>query len=144
MSENIKLMFFIAFALWAVAIGMLFIPPSSPVTFSPPDSVSPIKVKAGESITISRNLTVHRTEHVYVLRAMIKGNCVVPPCEVLDLPAGQLILERGEYKNLSRVHLIPTLATPGVWRLVFSIQWEDRLGRRITKMLPELMIEVVP
>lgn len=129
-------------AVWVVLIGVFLYPMPAPIDFIGGDSVGPVKVKPGGSITVSRNMSVTNAVPMQVTRTMVKGDCK-KNCEILDLVHGRLLLDEGEYRNLEREHVIPLLASPGIWRLKFSVAWSDAFGRQHSKDLPELQIEVV-
>lgn len=106
------------------------------------DSVTPKVVRVRDVITVTRNFRATRNTSVYVTRTLVRGDCR-KSCEIVDLPSGELALEEGDYRNARREHYIPGLLQDGTWRLVFSIKWEDWLGRAHVLKLPELEIEVV-
>lgn len=131
----------LAIALWAgTTVFLLY----APVPFEDlgGDSISPQKVKAGETVAIIRNLRVIRDTPMRVTRSMIKGDCR-RSCEIIDLPSSVLTLQPGEYLNLRRDHIIPLLASPGMWRMAFAIHWEDNLGRGHHESLKDLSFEVL-
>lgn len=128
--------------LWVVMLAVYFFYPlAAPIDFIGGDSVEPKTVKAGEVVTITRNLRFEQKMPMQVTRTMVKGDCKIN-CDLLDLTHGRILFDVGEY-NLRREHIIPLQASPGLWKLKFSIAWSDAFGRQQTKDLPELSIEVV-
>lgn len=116
-------------------------PIGPPIVDTGDSSVSPKKVRRFDTVTVSRNLRSYRADDVTVVRTMVRGDCN-KNCEIIDLPGGRLNLQPGDYKNVSRDHIIPSTAQNGQWRLVFSLLWRDLIGRTKVEVLPELQIEV--
>lgn len=130
-----------AIFLWLASLAVLSsFPP--PVQSLGGDAIEPATVKAGGVFTVTRSLRVHNDTALRVTRAMVKGDCA-KNCEIIDLPGGALTLAEGSYVNLRREHFIPTTASAGMWRMVFTIHWQDALWRNRYLTLMELPIEVV-
>lgn len=129
-------------ASWSVAIAFMVYSPTAPIQFLGGDLVSPTKARAGEAVTVTRSFRILRDDPMTVTRTMISGDCAVS-CEIVDLPGGNLALSAGEYLNMARDHVIPAVAQPGMWRLVFSVNWRDHLNRERRVALPALDVEVV-
>lgn len=138
----IKFLLYAVSAMWVMTIAFWMSTPSSPIEQLGGDTVSPERVRAGEIVTVTRNFRIIRNQAMSVSRTMILGDCE-KRCEIVDLPSGHLTLAPGDYINIQREHVIPATTDPGEWRLVFSVNWQDRLGRTINERLPELTIEVV-
>lgn len=124
-----------------IAFAYLDVPPSPMISLGG-DSVTPHSVKALEAVTVSRNYEITRNDPMFVVRTMVQGDCS-KNCEIIDLPSGYLLREPGVYRNHVRDHVIPSSAQAGAWVLQFSVQWQDRFGRTLTKPLPPLGIEVI-
>lgn len=132
----------ISVGLWGGLIGAFLYPRPAPIASMGGDSVSPAKVRTGSAVIVSRNLAITQAIPMHVNRTMVKGDCR-KNCEIIDLTHGRLLLDEGEYRNLEREHIIPPQASPGVWRLKFSVGWSDAFGRQKSIELPELSFEVV-
>lgn len=130
------------FVLWAGLLAWMVYTPSSPFVDLGGDKVVPTKVKAGDVVTVTRNFRITREAPMAVTRTMVRGDCKAS-CEILDLAHGKLLLPPAEYRNVLRDQAIPTTAQPGVWQLIFTVQWEDSLGRDHNQKLAALEIEVV-
>ena len=124
-----------------ILVFALFIP--APVEMLPGDSVIPVTVYAGQTITVSRNFRAKRDVHVWVVREMVRGDCA-KSCEVLSLDHSSISIKKGEYHNRMRTHTIPLAATPGIWKLTFSLNYSGIFGRTATIPLVPLEIEVLP
>ena len=129
-------------SIWAALVGLLFYKPASPFVDLGGDEVAPAKVAPGGTVTVTRNFRIVRDEPMTVTRAMIFGDCK-ESCEILDLSTSKLSLTQGEYRKIAREHIIPMLAQPGPWRLVFVVHWQDHFGRELRQPLAELSVEVV-
>ena len=136
------LMFF-ATAPWIATAGLWLYQPAPPLDGWHDDSAFPAIVQAGDAFVVNRNFISKKQIVVHFTREMIKGDCRVA-CQRIPLPSGTLSLEQQEYKNSALHYIVPTTATPGKWRLVFSYQWEDWFGRARAYKMPEIEIEVVP
>ena len=129
-------------AAWMIALVWLFFPMSSPIVGLGGDSVTPNEIPVGGTIHILRNLRANREENVTVTRTLVRGDCRFN-CEIVDLPGGNLSLKPGIYPNLLRDHVLPSTVEAGNWRVLFSMQWYDRIGRVHTEKLQELGFRVV-
>lgn len=132
----------LAIAVWGAAIWFWMYSPC-PLVDLGGDAVEPAVVKPLGKITVTRNFRVLREEPMRVSRQMIHGDCK-KSCEIVDLPGSTLALDPGEYPNFKRDHLIPSYVEPGQWRLVFTIHWQDHLGRELHQKLTELTVTVLP
>lgn len=133
----------LALLVWTLALAFWYYAHPAPIVMLGGDLAEPTQVRAGGIVVVSRNFRVVKNEPLHVTREMIKGDCR-KACDIVSLPSGGLALEAGEYTNIRREHRIPTHVSPGLWRLVFTIHWQGRLGRYVSAPLPELLIEVVP
>lgn len=133
---------FAAVAPWvATAVLWLYVQ-SPPVENWHDDIVSPTTVRVGDEIVVSRSFDAMRTDVINVTREMIRGDCK-KTCDRIELPGGSLQIEPGEYRGVKKTYIVPAAASPGEWRLAFTIHWEDRFGRSLKQKLPELNIRVV-
>lgn len=128
--------------IWVSVLIWVFFPLGAPITSLPGDLVYPETVTVGGKIHVVRNLRVIREEPVVVNRAVMRGDCR-KTCEIIDLPGGNLTLKVGDYPNVLRDHILPNTVQPGDWRLVFTIQWADRVGALHVEPLTVLAIKVV-
>ena len=133
---------FAVLGLWVVTAIVMIFPTTSPMIYIDAGSVYPAKVKAGETMYVTRNFIVTRDDFVTVSRRMVAGDCKVK-CEKVNLPTSDMRLAVGEYRNNTVPHVIPFPAKPGKYKLEFSIQWQDRIGRVISMPMPILEVEVI-
>lgn len=97
---------------------------------------------AGDVIGVTREFRVIRDDRVYLVRTMTKGSCPVA-CDIVDLHGGWVEVIKGDYRR-TRDIVIPATIRPGIWTLAFHQQWEDSFGRRYSRPLPTMEIEVTP
>ena len=135
------LLLIVAFSLSAIAY-FIFVPPEPPIEYLDGSKAEPPKVKAGESISITRHYSITRGEKITIARRMRRGDCATG-CATVDLLSSDIVVKPGNYFSSREIH-IPIICTPGIWSLEFQAQWEDRLGRTRVVYAPPLDIEVSP
>ena len=124
-----------------VAFAILYETPS-PFVHLGGDYAKPLKLKAGERISVYRNFHVTKTIPVVIARRMTKGDCS-KTCTFIDLPSSEFTVGEGVYMEVKRDHIIPRYAEPGVWKLEFFTNWENIIGKHFTAPWPVLEFEVV-
>lgn len=129
---------------WVAVFAAVLHVPAPPVEFVGGDYVLPEKVRAGDEFYVHRNFRVHRAGSVQVTRVMLRGDCK-EKCDIIDLPSSVRYLgPSGKFENNGRMLTVPKSTPPGVWRLQFTVLWDDRWGRSHEISLPELNLEVLP
>ena len=130
-------------AIWMVVLSWAIWPISAPLVFAEGDAIWPKIVKVGGQISVTRTCSVVRSDQVTIIRALIKGDCS-KTCETVDLPSSTVHLPKGHHRTQTRDFMLPPTVDPGEWRVVFVIQWTDRVGRTHRMPLTELKFTVVP
>ena len=126
---------------WAAVAWLALYSLSPPVNNWHDDSVSPTTARTGDEIVVARSFDAIRTDTIKVTREMIRGDCK-KSCDRVEMPSGTLTVEPGPYREVKKTFVIPAAATPGEWRLVFTVHWDDSMGRTFKQKLPELVVQV--
>jgi hypothetical protein len=124
-------------------VAASFYPPTSPYRAVGIDRVVPTVARAGDRVAIFRNFDITRDSHVFIGRSM-ERLCGLDVCEVAPLKSDSLNLGKGPYRDLERIHVLPSPLTPGHWRFVFVSEYENLLGATLRETLPLIPIEIVP
>lgn len=129
--------------LWVLFVFFASYTPAPPITYDHNGSVEPKQVRAGDSVIVYRTFTITRKQRVTIHRRMVNGDCA-KACDVIDMQSSQYAALPGTYTLQKRNLYIPKGAHPGMWRLEFSLQWDDFLGRSHSSRIPSLDIVVIP
>ena len=129
--------------LWLATIALYLWPQSPPFESFGTDTVTPDRAKVGESFVVSRNYRATRREVWAITRTMVRGDCR-KSCEFVELPAGALLVGEGTYVDVRRSYVVPANVTPGVWTLLFTVQWDAAFWGTQKMPLPPLTITIDP
>lgn len=122
--------------------GMIMYEQGPPVTYLSGDSVEPSSMHAGDEVTVTRSFRVDRPGNGVIVRSLVRGDCKLQ-CDNVDLPTTTRYFgPPGIYTNRRKL-TIPRAVEPGDWRLVVTVEWEDRFGRRRVTVLQDLPIKVL-
>lgn len=134
---------FVGMLLWIATPFVLDFSRKSPIVYHEGSIIEPAKVKAGDTVYITRHYDVTRYEPITILRRMEKGDCT-NRCERIDLPNTEITNSVGVGFKSRRQMKLPDSLAPGEWTIRTHISWDDILGRRQAKEVPPLTVEIVP
>ncbi len=115
--------------------------PSSPIVYTD-GHIVPSQVRAGDTISITRNFQIVRGGPLKITRAAVLGDCVLG-CRIYEFPEVSVVNHVPGIYIQTRQLRIPKEMVPGVYRLTFQAHWTSWWGRDYVTRAPELSIEII-
>lgn len=132
-----------AICMWLSTPVLLTVGSQRPIEYLPGSEVSPKRVRAGDTVYITRHYNRVTDAPVTIRRRMEMGDCATK-CDRIDLPSSQIKEPPAQGVHTTRMHRIPPEVKPGVWKLIFTVEYETHFGRTMAYDIPTIEVEIIP